>query len=141
MRILDEPVLAQPPPVRLAFLEVLHHVMHVDGLPDPEEQRVLDEICLRMGLEGLRELLPEQSEWRRAWGELLAPIAPTVMLHAAVMVVADGRVHGSERVTLEKLAMALGCDTGAIDALLAWAEEGRQWCERGLELFERPEVE
>lgn len=137
MRILDEPILAQSPQVRLAFLEVLHYIMLVDGHLDANEQRVLDELCVRLGMEELRVLLPERPEWKRSWGEMLAPVASCVLLHVAVMVVADGRVHGAERVTLEKLTMALGCDTQVLDELLEWAMEGRRWAERGLELLDR----
>ena len=138
MRILDEPILAQTPEVRLAFLEVMHYFMHVDGHLDANEQRVLDELCVRLSLQDLQAQLPDRPEWRKAWGEILRPVATCVLLQAAVMVVADGRVHGSERVTLEKLSMALGRDIGQLDELLIWADEGRRWAERGLDLLDGP---
>ena len=137
MRVLDEPVQRQPAAVRLAFLEVLHYVVFVDGHADASEERLLDELCVRLDLEELRGQLPERAEWRRGWAELLQPIARHVLVHAALMAVADGRVHGAERVTLERLALALGCDTQCIEPLLVWAMEGRRWAERGLELTHR----
>ena len=136
MRIFDAPILAQPPPVRLALLEVLHYVMHVDGVEDEREERVLDELCARLGMQELRQLLPATPDWKRNWGDLLQPVARLVLMQAAIMSVADGIVHRSERVTLEKLALALDQDIDVLDRVLAWAEEGQHWAERGAALLE-----
>lgn len=135
MRILDEPILDQPAPVRLAFLEVLHYVMLVDGVLDDREDRYLDELCGRLGCEELRQLLPQKAEWKRTWGDLLEPVSRYVLMQAAVMSWADDVVHRSERVTLERLAMALGEDLDTLDVVLDWAEEGRRWAQRGLDLL------
>lgn len=131
MRVLDALILAQAPPVRLALLEVLHYQMHVDGVLDARESEVIDDLCCRLGLEELKQLLPDQPAWKRAWGDLLAPIARLTLMQAAILSVADGKVHQSERVSLEKLALALDQDVSVLDAILAWAMEGRQWVARG----------
>lgn len=131
MRVLDAQILEQPPPVRLALLEVLHYQMHVDGILDEREAEVIDDLCSRLGLEELKQLLPEQPAWKKAWGDLLAPIARLTLMQAAILSVADGVVHRSERVSLERLALALDQDAAALDAILAWAEEGREWLTRG----------
>ena len=49
--------LNQAPPVRLALLEVLHYQMHVDGVLDDREEAVIDDLCSRLGLEELKQLL------------------------------------------------------------------------------------
>jgi hypothetical protein len=69
--------------------------------------------------------------WKRTWGDLLAPIARLTLMQAAILAVADGKVHGSERVSLEKLALALDEDVEVLDGILAWAAEGREWMTRG----------
>ncbi len=131
MRVLDAQILAQTPPVRLALLEVLHYLMHVDGVLDDREAAVIDDLCARLGLEELKQLLPETPAWKPAWGDLLAPIAQLSLMQAAILAVADGKVHRSERVSLEKLALALDQDASVLDTMLAWAEEGREWMKRG----------
>jgi uncharacterized tellurite resistance protein B-like protein len=140
LRVLDEPILTQAAPVRLAFLEVLHYVMLVDGVLDDREERMLDELCGRLDVRELRELLPARPEWKTAWGELLSPVRRYVLMQAAMMSWADGQVHRAERVTLERLAMALGEDPDILDEVLDWAEAGRAWAERGLMLLEREEM-
>jgi len=141
VRILDEPILDQPAPVRLAFLEVLHYVMLCDGVLDDREERLLDELCARLGIQELRQLLPEKAEWKASWGDLLVPLRRYVLMQAAVMSWADDIVHRSERVTLERLTMALGEDLDTLDHVLEWAEEGRRWALRGLTLLEPEESE
>jgi len=135
VRILDEPILDQPAPVRLAFLEVMHYVMLVDGVLDDREERYLDELCARLNIGELRQLLPSKAEWKPAWAELLEPIGRYVLMQAAVMSWADDQVHRSERVTLERLAMSLGDDLDRLDDVLQWAEDGRRWAQRGLALL------
>ena len=135
MRILDAQILAQAPPVRLALLEVLHYQMHVDGVLDDREEAVIDDLCSRLGLEELKQLLPAEPTWKRSWGDLLEPIARLTLMQAAMLSVADGTVDGSERVTLERLAMALDEDAASLDAILAWAEAGRRWVKQGESLL------
>jgi hypothetical protein len=136
MRILDATILEQAPPVRLALLEVLHYMMHVDGVMDAREEYVLDNLCVRLGMQELRQLLPEVPEWKRSWAEILQPIGRLVLMEAAIMSVADGVVHRSERVSLEKLALALDEDLGVLERVLAWAAEGQQWSSRGVALMQ-----
>lgn len=139
LRVLDEPILSQPAPVRLAFLEVLHFVMWADGVLDDREERLLDELCARLDVRELRDLLPEKPEWKTSWGRMLMPVRRYVLLQAAVMSWADGSVHRAERVMLERLTLALGEDLITLDAVLDWAEAGRAWAERGLALLEGEE--
>jgi len=140
LRVLDDPILSQPAPVRLAFLEVLHYVMLVDGVLDAREEALLDELCARLDVKELRELLPVKTEWKPAWGELLQPVRRYVLMQAAMMSWADGVVHRAERVTLERLAMALREDPDILEEVLDWAEVGHGWARRGLDLLEREET-
>lgn len=138
MRILDEIVLDQPDSVRLAFLEVLNWMLHADGVADDREQRFLDHTATLLGFEGLRHALPARSEdWKPAWTRILEPIAPYVLMQAALIAWADGELHDDERALLERLRRGLDLDPGVHDRVLRWAHDGYRWTMEGVALLAR----
>ena len=107
---------------KFAFLNLAHHIAHIDGEFEKEERDTIEEYCLEMGIENKAY---DESKFNidEALAKIKTPQSQKiVILELMVLIYSDDKFHRFEHKIIEKIAEQYGISNTQVALYAQWGK-------------------